>query len=406
MARFQYRAIGPDGEVRNGELEATDEHQALEQLNRDELLPLDVKPAPKLHGVKRRSRLFARTPRIRRDDIVALTSDLSTLLGAGLPLESSLGVVEETAENAAVAELAAEIRERIRGGAALSEALEDRQSLFGRLYINMVRAGEVSGAVDKVLERLSDYLERSQQLRRSVVSALIYPAILLGVAVLSVVVLLTFVVPQFAQMFDDMGQALPAPTQFVMSAGNLFRDHGLLLLAALVGLVYGLRRIFRNPDRRTWLDGSLLHWPVAGSLIQRVETARFSRTLGTLMDNGVHLLQALELSAGTLGNRVMAAAVAKASESVREGGSLALSLEADGHFPRLSIQLIRVGEESGKLEKMLLKIAQVYDGEVEAAVKRTLALVEPVIILGLGAVIAGIILSILVAIMGVNDLAF
>ncbi|MCB1875238.1 MAG: type II secretion system F family protein [Chromatiales bacterium] len=406
MARFQYRAIGTDGEIRDGELEGVSENDAVEQINRMGLLPLEVgRSTQSAGGRKSHRRLFSKE-RIRRADLVHLTGELATLLDAGLPLDRALGVLVDTSENSAVVAMIEELRAGIQSGHSFSEALESREELFGRLYLNMVRAGEAGGALDLVLARLADYMEKAQELRRSVSSALIYPAILLGVAVLSVIVLLVFVVPQFAQMFEDMGQALPTPTRVVMLAGDLFRDYGWLMAIGLAILVWGLKRLFRDEGRRRWLDARLLSLPMVGDLIAKIETARFSRTLGTLMENGVHLLQAMQIAAGTLSNRVLAEEVERAELSLREGAGLAETLVEGRRFPPFALHMMQVGEESGKLERMLLKVASVYDGEVQAAIKRLLALAEPVIILGLGAVIAGIIMSILVAILGVNELAF
>ncbi len=407
MARFHYRASTLAGDLQEGEMDAGSEQEVADRLSALDLLPLRIDAAAISGGGGGLSLSFGpRGGRIRQKDIVVLTGELATLLQAGLPLDRALQVMIQVAERPAVATLMSQVRDEIHGGSSLAEALATREHIFGRFYINMLHAGEAGGAMEVVLARMAEYLERSKALKETVTSALIYPVILLVVAVTSVLVLLTFVVPQFAQMFNDVGKALPVPTQIVMAVGEALRSYWWAIIGGTVATVWGLRRLFRDEQRRAWLDARLLKLPLVGRLITEVETSRFARTLGTLLSNGVSLLQAMSIVANTLSNRVLVAEVQAASGAVREGRGLADTLAASRRFPPFAIHMIQVGEESGQLEEMLLKVAVAFDNEVNATIKRLLALLEPAMILGLGAIIAGIIISILMAIMGVNELAF
>lgn len=298
-----------------------------------------------------------------------------------------------------------QLREDVRGGAPLSAAMEARQGVFTRFYLNMIRAGEAGGALDVVLQRLTEFMERSKELRDTVKSALIYPAILVGVSLLSVAILLMWVVPQFSQMFEESGKALPLPTQIVIAAGDGVRNYWWLMVLLAVGAYSWFARQMREPASRFRWDQRLLNLPLVGDLIGKLEVARFSRTLGTLIGNGVTLLAALSIVKETLSNTVMCQALGDVAAQLKEGKGLGKPLMETKLFPKLAVHLVMVGEETGKLQDMLIRIADIYDREVHSTVKRMLALMEPVLILGLGLVIGGIIMSILVAILSVNDLA-
>jgi general secretion pathway protein F len=284
--------------------------------------------------------------------------------------------------------------------------MESQEGTFSPLYISMIRAGEAGGAVDVILKRLAEFMERSKALKNAVTSALIYPAILVGVSGLSVIILLTFVVPQFQQLFEDAGKALPLATQIVIAAGELLQNYWWALLIGLLAVLLFMRHQLQIPERRYWWDGWLLRLPLAGDLIAKLEMARLSRTLSALLLNGVPLLSALEIVKDTLSNGVMAESLGDVADALRQGHGMADPLLETGLFPKMAVQMIKVGEETGQLEDMLGQVAETYDLEVESTIKRLLALMEPVLILGLGVIIAGIIMSILVAILSVNELAF
>jgi len=406
MPRFTYKAVTPAGEVQEGELEAADEQSVIRKLQGDGLIPVKTQSASGKGLGLELGFGTARGKRVNQQQIALLTQELATLLEAGLTLDHSFKVLLDLADEPKLVKLLSELQEQVRGGDTFSQALEAQQGLFPSLYINMVRAGEASGAMQAVLSRLADYMERSAELRDTVKSALVYPTILLLVAGLSVILLLVFVVPQFAQMFDDMGEALPLATRIVIGLGDLFRDYWWALLGGILGLVSLMRNRLAKPEVRYRWDKRVLGMPLIGDLVAKVETARFSRTLSTLVHNGVTLLAALSLVKDVLSNKIIAEAITAAAEELKHGRGLAETLMQQAVLPKLAIQMIKVGEETGKLEPMLEKVANMYDREVKSAVQRMLSLLEPLLIVGLGVVVAGIIMSILVAIMSVNQLAF
>jgi general secretion pathway protein F len=292
----------------------------------------------------------------------------------------------------------------VRGGKSLSQALDTRRDVFSRFYINIVRAGEAGGALGVVLTRLADTMERNKELRESVKSALIYPCILIGVAVLSVMVLLIWVVPQFEQTFAQAGKALPLATQVVIFLGTGLRYWWWAIAAFLIALVWFVRRMLADPAVRLRFDARMLRLPLIGDLMTKVDVARFARTLATLLGNGVTLLSGLSIVRETVGNGVLAGALDGVIVRLREGKGFGRPLGETGVYPRLAVQMILVGEESGRLEEMLVRVADVYDREVQMAVKRFLAVLEPALILSLAVFVGGIVFSILLGVMGMSEL--
>lgn len=405
MPLYRYKAVTPSGETQEGDMEGAAQSVVVERLQGMGLIPIRVEEGvAKAVDQAKGASLFRRN-RISQDDVAVFTQEIATLLKAGLPLDRCLEILIGLSANEAVRELMLQLREDVRGGAALSAAMEARQGVFTRFYLNMIRAGEAGGALDVVLQRLTEFMERSRELRDTVKSALIYPVILVGVSLLSVAILLMWVVPQFSQMFEDSGKALPLPTQIVIAAGDGIRNYWWLMAMVAVGAYLWFMRQLREPATRYRWDQRMLNMPLVGDLIGKLEVARFSRTLGTLIGNGVTLLAALSIVKETLNNTVMASALGQVATQLKEGKGLGKPLMETGLFPKLAVHLVMVGEETGKLQDMLIRIADIYDREVQGAVKRMLSLMEPVLILGLGLVIGGIIMSILVAILSVNDLA-
>lgn len=405
MPLYFYKAITREGETQEAEREAADEASLLLALQNEGLLPIKIVPASSKPFAW--LRLGARKSGISRKDIALFTHELLTLLQAGLPLDRALGVLMELTETQpALNALIGRVLEAVKGGAQLSDALERQTGVFSRFYLNLIRAGEAGGALEQVLARLADYLERSRELRETVSTAMIYPAILVGMAGLSLLLLLTFVVPQFTEMFESAGKELPLPTQIVVGIAAALRDWWWSLpILAMAGMSY-FRYQMADRDRRYVWDGRLLKLPLVGDLIKKVAVANFSRTLATLLANGVSLLAALSIVKDTLSNLVVAEKMDLAIDSLKQGGGLSAPLIESGLFPTLAIQMIKLGEESGHLDEMLDRVANTYDKEVKIAVQRLLALLEPALIVGLGIMIAGIIISILMAILSVNDLAF
>ncbi len=406
MALFRYEAVDASGEMLRDEMEAPNQEAVVERLRDQGLLPISVESTT---AGSLRTKLpmvsLGKGHRVSQNEVAVLTQQIATLLNAGLPLDRALTILIGIAEEGEVKKLLTRIQDQVRGGSSLADALEAQGGVFSRLYLNMIRAGEAGGSLEVVLGRLNEFMERSKALKETVQSALIYPIILLVVAGLSVVILLTFVVPQFQQLFDDAGEALPLATQVVITVGEGFRYYWWVGLLLIVALVLYLRVQLAQPASRYRWDARMLRLPLVGDLIAKVEMARFSRTLGTLLRNGVALLPALAIVKETLSNQVMANALSDVAENLKAGEGLAEPLMESTVFPKLAIHMIRVGEETGQLEGMLLQVADTYDGEVQATVKRLLSLLEPALILGLGVIIAGIIMSILVAILSLNSLA-
>jgi general secretion pathway protein F len=401
MPQFSYRAIGRDGKTLSGTVDAAGLELASRQL-RDQgmtLLRLEEGGLP----AAKAARAAGKAP--SRQDILSMTSELAVLLRAGLPLDRALKVLIDMASLPQMHQMLSELLTAVKGGKALSQAMLPYEQLFGSFYINMVRSGEASGHLSEVLNRLVEYLENAKATRDSVISALIYPCILLVVSVLSIVVMLGFVVPQFETLFEDMGEALPALTQMVIGAAAFIKSWGLLLLVVLVGLGFYLRQWLGTEAGRASLDRRALKVPLAGGIIFEFEVSKFARTVGTLLGNGVSLLKAISIAIDTVDNRVIKEALQVLPPAVKAGKRMSVALEATGMFTPMVIQMIRVGEESGSLDQMMLELAKVFDNHVQSGVKRGLALLEPVLILTMGFVIAVIIISILMGILSVNDLA-
>lgn len=402
MALFEYTAISPNGETLRGTMEAVSVELVIAKLQEAGNIPIDARVAGS-GGLSLSSLSFGRQG-INQREVGQFTQQLATLLGAGLPLDRSLQVLAELSENDRLRKLIAGVRDRVREGGALSEALEAQHGTFSRLYINMVRAGEVGGTLDTTLERLADYLERSKDLKDSVISAMIYPAILLVMALGSLILLLAFVIPQFAPIFEELGGELPLLTKIVLAAGTIVQKFWWGLIVIIAAAVIWFRRMMVDPPRRLRWDGWTIKLRWVGDLITKLETARLSRTLGTLLTNGVPLLSALTISRNVVANTVMKQNVVEATEQVQTGGGLARNLAKGKHFPAFALQMISVGEETGQLDQMLIKVADAYDREVRTTVDRLLALLVPVMTLLLAGMIGMIVMSILLAILSINEL--
>ena len=414
MPEFAWRAASSSGQIQEGHLTAVGAAAVLKQLRERGLTPLNVDEVADGGGAAavqgsspvavQRKRRVDKGP-VSSADVLALTSELAIMLRAGLALDNALRVLIDMSHKPSVAALVKATLEAVKGGTPLSRALSQRRDLFGDFYINMVRSGEASGQMSSVLDRLVEHMERQRSLRESVISATIYPAILLGVAVLSLIAMLGFVVPQFEKLFTDMGDALPLPTRLVMSMGQAFTNYG-LLIGIVVLLLGGLiLRWFKSPAGRGWWQARLLRLPLMGPLALKYQLTLFSRSLGTLLGNGVPMLTALHIATETVGNTVLQRALAKVAPIVKEGGKVVNAVAATGIFEPLAINLIRVGEETGRIGPMMLELANILNREVETGIKRLLTLVEPVLILVLGVLIAAIIVSILLGILSINDLA-
>ena len=409
MPVYSYKAVTGAGEVVEGTMDARTDAAVIERLQSTGHLPIRVTVSaadPTGQAATKASGGLFQSRRVNRGEVMELTRELATLLHAGLPLDRCLDIMVGMASRAPVAELMAEIQAEVRGGSSLSVALEKHKDVFDRFYLNMIRAGEAGGALDVVLFRLTEFMERSKELRETVTSAMIYPIILAGVSVLSVLLLLMFVVPQFTQMFDQAGKSLPVPTQVVIAAGNFVRQDWWVLLLGAFLIVWFMRAQLRNPVSRMRWDRWFLGLPLFGEMVLKLDVARLTRTLGTLLENGVVLLSGLSIAKETVGNAVLRESLDHVTASLREGKGLGKPLMQTGLFPKLAVHMVMVGEETGRLQELLIQVADVYDREAQTTIKRLLALMEPVLILSLGLMIGGIIMSILLAILSVNNLAF
>lgn len=398
MASFHYKAVTPAGETVEGRMDAASVEDVVARLQEQGNVPLEAGDAAGggslLAGMRRKSLAGAA--------LIEFTRQLGILLHAGLPLDRSLQMLLELPEGERARHVVERIRDRVRGGASLSRAMEEEHGVFPMLYLSMVRAGEAGGALDAALERLADYLERARTLRESVVGALVYPAFLLFGVLGSLVLLLAFVLPQFVPIFHDMNVPIPLVTRVLMAIGAFLHDWGLLLLGALIVLgLWGASRV-RDPEVRRAFDARLLRARVLGPLLLKVDTARMLRTLGSLLKNGVSLLAALGIARQVVSNRELSAQLAPVIDAVKGGDALSRALAAHTGFPRLAVQIIMVGEESGTLDSMLMRAADTYDGEVRSAIDKMLSALVPVLTIVMALLVAGIMMSILLPLLSLT----
>lgn len=402
MPLFEYKAVAPSGETVQGTMEAASVDMVVLKLQEGGNIPLQARESGS-GGFSLGGFSIGRRGMNSRE-VGEFTQQLSTLLSAGLPLDRSLQVLLDLSESERVKRTVAEIRDRVREGGSLSDSLEEQHGAFNRLFVNMVRAGEVGGTLDSTLARLSDYLERSKDLKDSVVSALIYPVLLLVLAAGSLILLLVYVIPQFTPIFEELGGDMPLITRIVLGVGSVLQNFWWLIAIVIGVSVWQFRRMLADAEKRFAWDTRVLRMKWVGDLVAKMETARLTRTLGTLLTNGVPLLSALSIARNVISNTVLRKDVNSAAREVKTGGGLARNLAKAEHFPRLALQMISVGEETGQLDTMLMKVSDTYDTEVRNTIDRLLSIFTPVVTLFLALLIGTIVLSVLVAILSVNDL--
>ena len=401
MPQFRYKALSSAGDPIDGVMEAASAEEVVARLQDAGNLPLDARPADDAHGGGLAA-MLRRAP-MNAAQVLQFTQQLATLLGAGQPLDRALQILLDLPDSQEARRVIERIRDAVRGGTPLSQALEQQDGVFSRLYVNMVRAGEVGGSLDDTLKRLADYLERSKALRESVINALIYPSILVLMVFGALLLLLGYVVPQFLPLFEDMDVEMPLLTRIVMATGGVVSSYWWLILAALVGGFVLFRKRLQDPEKRRVFDAWVLKRGLVGSLIARLETARLARTLGTLVHNGVPLLTALSIARNVMGNLALSDAVEVATGEVKTGGGLSQALARSKLFPRLALQMIAVGEESGELDTMLTKVADTFDIEVKNTVERLLAALVPAVTVFMAAVVALIMMAILIPIFSLTN---
>ena len=422
MAVFDYRASDRSGGLTEGVESAADLQSAARALRARGLTPIVLKPSAGGSAMPQRTAgqgegnaapragltlpgFGSRAEHSSAEQVLRFTSELGILLQAGLPLDRAMKVQIDSADAGVHRAMMEDILTTLKSGRSLTVGLEQHGVVFSSFYISMVRSGEASGNLAGVLTELAGYLERSRAVRSTIVSAMVYPAILAVVASLSVAIMLGYVVPEFESLFEEMGDGLPMLTAIIISLGDVVAGWWWLMAIVIGGGVSLIRKWLATPQGRNWLDVRALTLPLAGPLIRKFEVSRFARTMGTLLGNGVAILKAADIASGTVGNTVLRHHLDNLAPAIKRGERLSKSMEPEMFSP-LAVQMVLVGEESGRLDTMLLELAQVYEAEVEADVKRALTLLEPALILGMGGLIAIIIMGILMGILSVNTMAF
>jgi general secretion pathway protein F len=401
MARFHFRAVAPDGKLRTGALAGATDRQVAQELRRQGLIPVYVGAHPqKAAGLK----LPAFT-RGRRRDVLFFTQELATLLKAGVPLDRALAITTELTERPVFREVLQDVLRILKGGKSLADSLAAHPEYFSEIYLNIVRAGEASGALAPVFDRLSEFERTRDEVRNYIISSMIYPALLALVGLASILVLMNFVVPRFAQVFEESRMRMPLPTKVLLEASRILKTWGWIGGGAIVTAVAGLRAYIRTPAGRLWWDALRLRLPLLGLALRKAETSRFARAMETLVANGVPLVQSLGIAGAILTNRKMAGSLEAVSQGVKRGEGLAGPLRRTGEFPPLAAHLLSVGEETGQLHQMFGRMADIYENETRTAIRRFTALFEPLIILVMGVVVGALILSMLLAITSINEVA-
>jgi general secretion pathway protein F len=403
MPVFVYKAADRRGQTVDGVMEAADARAVVERLHKEAYFPIKV--AAQADRVSVFSFGGVGSSRVRQRDLLAMTQQLATLFEAGLPLDRALAILEELAPSPRVKTIVADLLRSVRGGTSLSEALAKHHPRpFSRLYINMVRAGEKGGVLEVSLRRLAEFLEARSAFNDAVVSALAYPLVITTVGAGAIVFLMTFVIPRFATIFKDLGQAVPLPTQILLAVSGSMQRYWWVGALAIAAGVLAFRVWTGNPHGKMQWDQTVLKLPLAGRLSMKVETARFARTLGTMLRSGVPVLGALAVVGDMMTNQAVGRAVSRLADGVKRGGTIAAGMQEHGSFPSLAIHMVRVGEETGRVEEMLLKVADAFETEVRTELKRVLGLLEPAIILGMGVLVAFIVVAMMLAIFSINDM--
>ena len=384
MATFTYTARSFAGDIRTATLEAQSRDDVIAQLRRQRLNVIKIDEAtpkkPKRGHIKMR-------------DIVILTRQFSTMINAGLPLVQAMTILAEQSQNKVLSEIMRKVVFDVESGNTVADALGKHPQAFSNLYVNMVAAGEAGGILDTILMRLATFMEKNDALIRKVKGAMIYPSVIMAVAGIAVTVLLIFVIPVFENLFTSAGLALPLPTRIVMGASRFLKGYWYVVLGAIVAAVFMFKRYRATSNGRLKIDKFMLKVPVLGDVLRKSAVSRFTRTLGTLISSGVSILDGLEITAKTAGNRVVQDAIMESRSSIAGGHTIAQPLKKSGVFPPMVISMISVGEQTGGLDEMLSKIADFYDEEVDAAVSNLLSLLEPVMIVFLGVVVGGMVVS-------------
>jgi type IV pilus assembly protein PilC len=386
MPTFKYTAKEAGGKTVSGILEYSDKELLIDALRKKDLVIISIEETAK-------RRIMSLGGKVKLDEIVIFSRQLATMVDSGIPLVQALDILCEQIETPVFKNILAKVKDDVETGSSLSDALARHPAVFSTLYINMVRAGESSGALDDILDRLAAYLEKSSMLQRKVKSSLVYPAVVISMAILITLVMLIKVIPTFKGIFTMLGGTLPLPTRILILVSDTIREMFLYVVAVIIAIVFALKKYMRTPQGKENFDKTLLRLPILGGLFRKVAVAKFSRTLATLVKSGVPILVSLEIVGKTAGNAVIEKAVESVRNGIKEGENIADPLAKSGAFPPMVVRMIKVGEQTGELEKMLTKIADFYEDQVDAAVSGLTSLIEPLIIAFLGIVIGGIVIA-------------
>ena len=403
MAEYFYKATTLAGQTVEGAMEGKDEATVVHSLHQLGYIPIRISTGRENGNV---SRLVFLSPRVGIKDLVAFTQEFSTLASAGLPIDRSLEILSDLAENQKLREVVRDVLKRIREGSSLADALSHHPRVFPRLYVNMMKAGEAGGFLETILVRLTRYLQSTKATRDYLVSTLIYPLILTFISGISVIILVTFVIPRFAKIFSDMGQSIPLPTQIVLTFSDLFVRYWWVGAGAIALVVLLWKMYIQKEEGRLRWDRSKLNWMVVGNMIKKIEVARFARTLGTLLQSGVSILSALTLVKEISQNLAVARSIEQIHDRLKEGKGISKTLQDLNVFPPLAVHMIHVGEETGKLDEMLIKVAEAYEENVQTTLNRIVSLLGPLIIVFMGGVVGFIVVSLLLAVFSINEIPF
>lgn len=403
MASFIYKAVNAQGRSTEGRLEAADTRAAAFRLQSMGLIPVSIEE-PSRRGTSILPKI--QFQRVSRKDILFFTEELYTLVHAGLPLDRSLAIAAELAPKAALRAVIEDVLKQIKGGKSLAEALAAHPKHFTRLYVNMIRAGEAGGVLDVILERLVEFERAADELRSYLIASLIYPCLLTAVGMASVGILLYFVIPKFASIFADVGAAIPPETQVLLALSTFTRSYWWVVAVSAALVAVAFRQWRRTPKGSRIWDTVKLRAPLLGPTVLKIEVARFARTLGTLTASAVPLIAGVRIVQDIAHNQIVAEGISKIAAGAKRGEGVAKPMRDAGVFPGLAVHLVEVGEETGRLDLMLLQIADVYDKDVRSSVKALTAVFEPTIILVMGVLVGGVVLSMLMAIFSINDIGF
>ncbi len=404
MPSYNYKASTVEGKIIEGTMEAADDGTVSIKLQEMGLIPVRIGTSARQSILSLEIEWPWRRKKVRRKDLLIFTQELHTLARAGFPLDRSLAILGQLAESPAMAEVVQAVLKDVKGGKSFSEALAEHPEVFPKVYVNMAKAGEVGGALEEMLGRLVSYLTTSEDLRSYIIGAMIYPVLLSAVGLASVTILTLFVVPRFSSIFEDMGVPLPLPMAILSGLSSFLSRFWWLVVAVIIIVSLYFKRFLENEQGRLKWDRWMLRIPLLGIVLSKIEVARFSRTLGTLLHGGVPLLQSMTIVRDIIGNQSIARTIEPIRNGIKKGEGMAQPMKQSGAFPPLALHLIEVGEESGKLDTMLTQVAEAYDSDVRNSIRNLIAFFEPALILLMGIIIGTIVVSMLMAIFSINDI--